>query len=273
MRAFPHPGGMKRVALLFIASCAFANDTAVQDGSDGPAPLGDHRGTESVIRMVRERLDITFGRKKTKVHAAFVFLNTKQNAPARQTVGFPDRTAMAKLADSEGDLSGPIEDLVTLVNGKEQKSRQLRAWVRENHGVDEPAKPGEKGAFERIWHAIDVVFPVGKEVVIERLYQVPNGSSVASDPEVTFAYTTATGGVWHGTIGEMIADVTLADGLTVDTLLWNGSLGSGMSPKREQWHIQSPTRMQLVWKDFEPRTEPNHRGFTIARPMKPTQDE
>ena len=112
-----------------------------------------------------------------------------------------------------------------------------------------------------------------KEVVIERLYQVSNGSSVASDPEVTFNYTTATGGVWHGTIGEMIADVTLADGLTVDTLLWNGSLGAGMSPKREEWHIQSPTRMQLVWKDFEPRTEPNHRGFTIARPMKPTQDE
>ena len=264
---------MKRLALLFIASCAFANDTAVQDGRDGPAPLGDHRGTESVIRMVREHLGISFGSKKTKVHATFVFLNTKRDAPARQTVGFPDHTAMAKLPDADGDLSGPIENLVTLVDGKEQTSRQLRAWVRESNGIEERANPREKGAFERIWHAIDVIFPVGKEVVIERLYQVPNGSSVASDPEVTFHYSTATGGVWQGTIGEMIADVTLADGLTVDALLWNGSLGAGMSPKREQWHVQSPTRMQLVWKDFEPGTEPNHRGFKIARPMKPTLDE
>jgi hypothetical protein len=264
---------MKRLALLFIASCALANDTAIQDGSDGPAPLGDRRGAESVIRMVREHLEITFGKKKSKVHATFVFRNTKRDAPARQTVGFPDRTAMAKLPDSDGDISGPIEDLVTLVNGKEQKSRQLRGWVKDNGGMDEPAKSGEKGAFERIWHAIDVVFPVGKEVVIERLYQVPNGSSVASDPEVTFHYTTATGGVCQGTIGEMIADVTLADGLTIEALLWNGSLGAGMSPKREQWRVESPTRMQLVWKDFEPRTEPDHRGFKIARPMDPTSDE
>ena len=264
---------MKRVAFLFLASCAFANDTAIQDGGDGPAPLGGHAGTESVIRMVREHLAISFGSKKTTVHATFVFLNTKRDAPARQTVGFPDRTAMAKLPDSEIDLSGPIENLVTLVDGKEQKSRQLRAWVRERDGADEPAKAGEKGAFERIWHAIDVVFPVGKEVVIERLYQVPNGSSVASDPEVTFDYSTATGGVWQGTIGEMIAEVTLGDGLTVDSLLWNGSLGAGMSPKRDQWHIQSPTKMQLVWKDFEPRTEPNHRGFKIARPMNTTSDD
>ena len=264
---------MKRLAFLFIASCAFANDTALQDGRDGPAPLGDRRGAESVIRMVREHLDITFGIKKTKVHATFVFLNTKPDAPARQTVGFPDRAAMAKLADFDGDLSGPIENLVTLVNGKEQKSRPLRGWVKETNGIDEPAKAGEKGAFECIWYAIDVVFPVGKEVIIERLYQVPNGSSVASNPEVTFDYTTATGGVWRGTIGEMIADVTLADGLTVDALLWHGSLGAGMSPRREQWHIQSPTRIQLVWKDFEPRTEPDHRGFKISRPMNPATDE
>ena len=132
-----HSRGMKRVAFLFLASCAFANDTAIQDGGDGPAPLGGHAGTESVIRMVREHLAITFGTKKTTVHATFVFLNTKRDAAARQTVGFPDRTAMAKLPDSESDLSGPIENLVTLVDGKEQKSRQLRGWVREIDGADE----------------------------------------------------------------------------------------------------------------------------------------
>ncbi|HEX8077421.1 MAG TPA: hypothetical protein VF511_06365, partial [Chthoniobacterales bacterium] len=238
---------MKRLALLFVASCALANDTAVVDGSDGPAPLGDRRGAESVIRMVREHLDITFGDTETTVRATFVFLNTKPDAPARQTVGFPDRAAMIKEGIDDSDMNGPIRNLVTLVNGQERKARQLRGWVIEREGLDEPAKAGQKGATERIWYAIDVEFPVGKEVVIERRFQVANGSSVATEPEVYFNYSTATGGVWKGTIGEMIADVTLADGLTVDGLLWNGREGAGMSPARDQWRVQSPTKMQLIW--------------------------
>lgn len=258
---------MKRFLFLFVASCALANDTAIHDGGDGPVPLGDRRGPESVIRMVRERLDISFGREETVVRATFVFLNTKRDAPARQTVGFPDLTAMsAKEVYNGADFTGPIRNLVTLVNGRERESRQLRGWVNHRDGIDEPAPPGEKGEFERIWHAIDVEFPVDKEVVIERRYRVSNGNSVAAAPEVFFEYTTATGGVWKGTIGEMVADVTLEDGITVDRLLWNSTAGTGMSPGRQHWHIQSPTKLQLVWKDFEPRTESNRRNFRIARP-------
>lgn len=259
---------MKRFAFLFIASCALANDTAIHDGGHGPAPIGDRRGPESVIRMVREHLDISFGKEETAVRATFVFLNTKRDAPARQTVGFPDLTAMAATGSYDGaDFSGPIKNLVTLVDGRERQSRQLRGRVNHRDGIDEPAPPGEKGEFERIWHAIDVEFPVGKEVVIERRYRVANGGSVATTPETFFEYTTATGGVWKGTIGEMIADVTLKDGLTVDGLLWDSMPGTGVSPKRKHWRIQSPTKMQLVWKDFEPRTDSNHRNFRIARPL------
>jgi hypothetical protein len=93
-----------------------------------------------------------------------------------------------------------------------------------------------------------------------------NGSSVAAAPEVFFQYSTATGGVWQGTIGEMVADVTLKDGLTVDGLLWNSAHGAGVSPGRQHWRILSPTKMQLVWKNFEPRTDPNRRNFRISRP-------
>ncbi|MEY2565468.1 MAG: hypothetical protein QOH88_3661 [Verrucomicrobiota bacterium] len=263
---------MKRLAFLLFASCALANDTALHDGNDGPAPIGGLHGPESVIRMVREHLDITFGKEKTAVRATFVFLNTKTDAAAHQTVGFPDRTAMAADGTFEADFSGPLENLVTLVDGKERKSRKLRGWVLNRDGIDEPAKAGEKGAFERIWHAIDVEFPVGKEVVIERRYQVRNGSSVASEPEVFFEYTTATGGVWKGTIGELIADIKLTDGLTIDDLLWSGTHGAGVSPAREQWRIEAPNKMQLNWKDFEPRTEPNRRGFRIARPTQPDKE-
>ena len=259
---------MKRFLFLFIASCALANDTAIHDGSDGPTPIGDRRGPESVVRMVREHLDISFGKKETAVRATFVFLNTKRAAPARQTVGFPDITAMAASASYDGaDFTGPIKDLVTLVNGRERQTRQLLGRVNHRDGIDEPAPPGEKGEFERIWHAIDVEFPVGQEVVIERRYRVSNGSSVAAAPEIFFQYSTATGGVWQGTIGEMIADVTLKEGLTVDGLLWESAHGAGVSPSRKHWRIQSPTKMQLVWKNFEPRTESNRRSFRISRPL------
>lgn len=264
---------MKRLALLLVASCAFANDTAVHDGNDGPAPIGGKKGEESVIRMVREHLDIAVGKEKTEVRATFVFLNTKPDAPAHQTVGFPDRSAMVKNGTFDGDFSGPIEKLQTLVNGKERKARQLRGWMHQRDGFDEPAQPGEKGSFQRIWHAIDVEFPVGKEVVIERRYRVPNASSIASDPEVFFEYTTATGAVWKGTIGQMVADVTLKDGLTVAGLLWEGHLGAGMSPARQHWQILSPTKMQLVWKDFEPRTQKDRRDFRISRPMTQEKPE
>ncbi len=253
-------------AFALLASVSWANDTALHDGRDGPAPLGDRHGPESVIRMVREHLAITFGKEETAVRATFVFRNTKTDAPARQIVGFPDRTKMFHNEMDDGsDLSGPLQDLVTFVNGKERKSRPLRGWVKERDGFDTPARRGEKGAFEQIWHAIDVEFPVGREVTIERHYRVPNGGTVAEMPPVTFfQYTTATGGVWKGTIGEMIAGVTLTDGLTVDDLLWKSSSGSGVSPARPDWRILSPTKMRLVWKDFEPRTEPEHRGFQIA---------
>lgn len=257
---------MKRLLFLLLATCASANDTAIHDGNDGPAPIGGWRGPESVIRMVREDLQITVGRKKTEVRATFVFRNTKTDAPARQTVGFPDRTAMVAEGSFMEDLSGPIENLQTFVDGKKRNSRNLRGWMREREGFDEPAQPGEKGAFERIWHAIDVEFPVGKEVVIERRYRVPHGGSVGTIPVCFFfEYTTATGGVWKGTIGEMIANVTLKDGLIVDSLLWDNSEESfGTSPPRQHWRILSPTEMRLVWKDFEPRTQPNRREFRIV---------
>ena len=264
---------VKRFAFFFIVSCALANDTAIHDGGDGPAPIGDRRGPESVIRMVREHLDISFGKEETTVRATFVFLNTKPDAPARQTVGFPDITAMAPNGSYDGaDFTGPIKNLVTFVNGRERGSRQLRGRVNHRDGIDEPAPAGEKGDFERIWHAIDVEFPVGKEVVIERRYRVTNGSSIAAAPERFFEYTTATGGVWKGTIGELIVDVTLSDGLIVDGLLWNNAPATGVSPGRQDWRIQSPTKMQLIWKDFEPRTEPNHRGFRISCPQSDPEE-
>ena len=51
-------------AILFIllALVAEANDTAVNAAAAGPAALGEFVGEESVIRMVSEKIDITFGK-------------------------------------------------------------------------------------------------------------------------------------------------------------------------------------------------------------------
>ena len=141
-------------ALLLVASCAFANDTAIHDGADGPAPIGGTRGPESVIRMVREHLEITVGREKTEVRATFVFRNTKTDASAQQTVGFPDITGSraSGLGADEGDFSGPLERLRTFVDGKERKSRSVRcgsatAWI----SPQKPVKRARSSAFGMRW--------------------------------------------------------------------------------------------------------------------------
>jgi len=119
-----------------------------------------------------------------------------------------------------------------------------------------------------------VTFPAGEDVIVERRYSVENGWSVGNI--LFFGYTTATGGVWKGTIGRLQADVSLRDGLTVNDLIWPGAKRFGevvevnyrMSPGRSGWQVIDPTHLRMVWNDFEPRTEPNHRGFTMAHGIR-----
>ena len=118
--------------------------------------------------------------------------------------------------------------------------------------------------------------------MVERRYRVANGGGLSVPPaglegtwvDTYFEYPTATGGVWNGTIGQMIADVKLIDGLRVDDLSWNAGtyMEEEVKPTRKHWHIQSPTKMQLVWKNFEPRTEREHRDFRVVYKRKLKSD-
>jgi len=123
------------------------------------------------------------------------------------------------------------------------------------------------------WYTLEVKFPVGRDVVVERFYTVENGWTM---PSVRyFHYTTETGGAWKGTIGRLQADVTLRDGLTASRLVWPGTSISDSKfekgrpgttePERAAWQVRDARHLRLVWKEFEPRTEPEHRGFTISR--------
>jgi hypothetical protein len=272
--------------VFIVATTAAANDTSLHEGRWGPEPIGGTDGPESPVRMVKEELRVEFGKKTTEVEAKFTFRNTQSATPVTQVVGFPDIGAAEKeqlrrdrekdpKADFEGvNSTGPLLAMKTFVNGKPLHS-ELRygAIALDKNQFPMPYR-NQEGETTRLmaWHALEVTFPPGEDVTVDRHYRVKNGWQIYD--VAFFNYTTATGGVWHGTIGQLTADVYLQEGLTVEDLAWaDGALpkvqGKGsekMSPAaRDAWRVISPSHLRLVWKDFEPRTETEHRGFTIAR--------
>ena len=104
----------------------------------------------------------------------------------------------------------------TFVNGVEQKSKLRYGWVKEIDGIDTPVEKPDKDTGLMAWHALEVTFSPGQDVTVERRYRTHSGEQVYGVH--FFYYTTATGGVWQGTIGRLQADVTLKDGLKVDDL-------------------------------------------------------
>jgi hypothetical protein len=272
--------------LLFLASAAslLANDTSLHDGRFGPEPLD---GRESPVRMAAEHIKVDFGYRYTDVHCTFIFRNTLKDRAVEQLVGFPDIGAAVdemnrrepEFADVLGERvnTSRIRNLQTLVNGRPVKS-QLRFGDARRGGNEEGTAvwsvKGKNGL--RAWHTMRVNFPVGRDVTIERKYRVQNGASALG--VAFFRYTTATGGVWKGAIGQLRADVTLRDGLTVDQLVWPGAKINGerldgkfqefaTSPARKSWQTLDLRHLHLEWANFEPRTEPQHRGFSLSRPF------
>lgn len=253
------------IPLLLAAGIASANDTAVNAGGSAPHPVGQFKGDESVIRMVSEKIDIVFGKETSKVHCRFVFRSTKPSGDARQTVGFPDLVG-------EQD-AGPIRSMVTIVNGNEVKSK-----IQKGYFVNEDTNP--RGALgkpphadmivtEAEYHTVDITFPAGKDVIVERIYTVDNGGSVEGN--TTFGYTTLTGAIWNGTIGKAEFSVTL-DGWTLDDLVFEDGPQKlpplqqmvFSSPNKSDWKIESPTKMSLVWENFEPAVHKTRRGIFLT---------
>jgi hypothetical protein len=273
--------------LLALASTALANDTALHDGRFGPEPLNASDGKESAVRMEHEHLEIGFGARYTDVHCTFIFRNTEAAGVVEVLVGFPDIGAACdemkrrepKYADviAERVNTSRLQNVRTFVNGKAAKTKLRLGEVKAGGDTDGTTvwSFDEKSGV-RAWHVVRVKFPAGKEVTVERHYRVENGASALG--VAFFDYTTATGGVWQGSIGRLQADVTLRDGLKVGGLVWPGAKLAGgrvagdaekfaTHPARRAWKELDDTHLRLVWSDFEPRTQKDRRGFSLSRPF------
>ncbi len=274
-----HP--LSHLALFVILTRGLlANDTSLHDGRFGPEPL--EGGAESPVRMVAEHLEISFGYRDTEVHCTFTFRNTRQSGVVEELVGFPDVGAalqeMKRRDPDKADVIGervntrPLRDLVTSVNGQRVATElKLGDGSKDAGKRDTTVWSWDRKTRLRAWHTMRVAFPAGEDVRVERRYAVRNGASALG--VCFFNYTTATGAPWHGTIGRLQADVTLRDGITADQLVWPGTAKLtidlqptlGTWPARKEWQVLDPTHLRLVWRDFEPRTDPERRGFALSR--------
>lgn len=270
---------------LLFSTCAHANDTALHDGRFGPEPLDAADGRESPVRMEREHIQVDFGYQFTAVHATFTFRNTLADGIVEHLVGFPDIGAACdemkrRYPDKAAVISESVNttrilDLKTFVNGKEEKTTLNFGEVKPGGDTDGTTVWSfDKKSGVRAWHVLHVAFPAGKEMTIERHYRVQNGASALG--VAFFHYTTATGGVWNGTIGRLQVDVSLGDGLKAGQIVWPGAkVGRNVldnedaiyatHPLRDEWQLVDDTHLRLVWSDFDPRTQKHRRGFGISR--------
>ena len=260
------------IAILFGVTGApvFANDTAINAGAHGPAPVGEFSGEESVIRMVAETIDIQFGKTQSVVTCRFTFRSSKTSGDARQTVGFPD------LLTGEDANTGSIRSLETFVDGRKVEAKKTAGWFETaeygipRSGLGEPRADAPPEIIQRAdFYTVDVVFPAGKDVVIERRYVADNGADVVGTQ--TLSYTTHTGAIWKDTIGRADFHVTL-DGWTIDDLAFEDGpqrlsprqQSMWTSPNLKEWTVVSPTELKMTWENFEPAAHKTRRRIFLA---------
>jgi hypothetical protein len=262
-----------------------ADDTALNEGSQGPMPVGGLNGPESIIQMKSETIDVQMGKKFSDVDCQYVFRSHKTTRPAFQLVGFPDFGASVQEAERrnhkkneaaryeiEDSYAGPLQNVQTFVDGQQTKTELKYGWVSAKEGYYAFAPESDQDKLLMAWHTVPVTFPPDKDVIVERKYRAPNGGQAIAKDQIAilFYYSTATGGVWKDDIERMEVNVHLRDGITVDSLEWlNGRKQEEIqqdacSPDKPEWKVISPTELQLIWEHFEPRTNEHRRLIELV---------
>lgn len=224
------------------------------------APIGWRPGAESIIQMQSEHLDIYFGAEKTKVIARFTFLSHKKGGSAIQKLGFPN----ASRSELYGDISGPISNMVSRVNGKKVQAELVEGYYKEiikpdgsifREKVDKPKGENYHESIQKhAWYVIEVKFPEGEKVVIEREYECPSGGDTSMNS--FFVYETRTGGAWRGESEKLTAEVTFNEDVHTEFVSFN--------PKDAWIWSEDKSKATLTWNNFEPRTDVDRRYFEIS---------
>lgn len=263
-------GAAAAACAVLVAAPAQGNDTAINSGAHGPAPLGEFAGEESIIRMVVEKIDIQFGRDQSTVACRFTFRSSKVGGGATQTVGFPD-----VLTGDDVNI-GSIRSLETFVDGRKVDAKKVTGWFETadygipRSGLGEPRADAPKETIQRAdFYTVDVTFPAERDVVIERRYVADNGADVMGTK--TLSYTTHTGAVWKDTIGRADFHVTLDGWMVADLAFEDGpqrlpprQQSQWSSPNLKEWTVVSPTELTMTWENFEPAVHKTRRGIFLA---------
>lgn len=179
-------------AALFVATHAFANDSAISGTSGTPGSLkatvlaGEHKS----IRMVREQIDMRIGQNDYVTDARFVFHNSGPTTTVR--MGFPEG-AGGDSDFAEIKKTTSFKEFETWVDGKRIKATRLIS----------SAQPDDFD-FDAYW-VKSVRFARGQTRHVRVRYRSELGST--SDQSNYFFYD-FTGGNWKGKVDESILRVT-----------------------------------------------------------------
>ncbi len=211
--------------------------------------------------MEKEYLKFIFKTTSTQVIARFYFVNTNTQQAVTQLTGFPDIALGIEKAKKTGRFSepypsnayvgttySPLENLTTLLNGIEIPSEVKFGYVDNTDWVPSTDQTGDLVA----WYVVQMIIPPGGHKILERRYETDNPSHV---PCTEFTYITHTGGGWHGTIGELKADLVLGEGTDGDDF--------DFEPPLTEWKKTGKNTMSLVWTDFDPRLDSSKQQIYI----------
>jgi hypothetical protein len=266
---------------MLIPACDFAvaNEFAMNEGAYGPEPMDVSLVEESSLRLVAESLVIHLGSYETYVEARFEFQNTNPDSSVEQLSGFPD-ISLGEDYDAYMRLSGTgysryeipgtmgsLEDMKTFIDGEQVESTlgvgyALAADTATGYLSWRPADSATGRGVG--WYLLNLTASPGESVILERHYRTRNGLDGLGGAH--FSYITFTGGAWKGTIGRLVADVYLEDSLTADLIDWTPPSWrhTEVAPPKEEWTIESPTHLKLVWIDFEPSRDKNRQYICLV---------
>jgi hypothetical protein len=228
-------GVTKRIGVVVIAGYAVSGSALANDSAFGGAGADLVPLTAQKVQMVSEDIVLTSVDEQWSVEARYVFRNRGASEVTVQ-VGFPEFRCER---DSDADcVDVAFGDLQTKVDGTPVQHRQGK--LTRKHGWSD---------FLGVVWLFDVVFPVGREVVVEHRYTLASGGDLGGNRYTS--YVTRTGTSWSGPIAHAKFTARLPP-----FVRWVGAVkvpGLRAKPPRLVLEGTPHVEQQLEGKDWKPQ--------------------